>query len=463
MSSKGGLADLCVPRTIRDAIHLTQLIGYRYLGVDALCIVQDDSSICYRQIAQMYDIYQSADVTIVAAGGRNCSAAVPGVGTDREDFQDDKIHKISGLPLMSLPASMKYGIKSSSWKTRGWTFQEELCSQRLLILRPQGAVFTCPSALCREDLCLEVSTSSPGSHDSRGSCEGLSRLSVMIRSLENASREQQIALFQGLVKQYMHRSFSRNDDIENAFAGVSRMLEPLIGPSYHGIPKAHFTEIIHGCWFWDTSLVRRKDDFPSWSWVGWVYRVEQVDGGIKAVPGQSTVLQFYACDGNDQKLGQSLLGTEALSGQHLLLSGHFVPDNEMIHAKFAALRQNSNAWTSHLIAFTTSCAALSLRPLHHANFSSPMVREYHVIHPNTGKHLTSIRLDSEFVMQAGKVHLFIVIAYDEQLDSFRLVLIIPASENHQIVERVNVTMQSRLVRADDWTSLGPEKSTFIMG
>lgn len=461
-SSKGGLSALRLPNTILDAIHLAKLIGYRYLWVDALCIVQDDSSTRHHQIAQMYNIYQSADVTIVAAGGSDCSQAIPGVSLDRRLAQRYEYRDIPGLPLMKLPASTKYSIKGSHWKTRGWTFQEELCSQRLLVLLPECAVFTCPSAICREDLVSDVSPSSQDSQDSQDFREGLSLLSVTIRSLENSCREQQVTLFQGLVKQYMHRSFSRHDDIENAFAGVSRMLEPVIGPSYHGIPESHFAEIIHGCWFWDSSLVRREDGFPSWSWVGWIYRLEQVDVGINAMPGQSTILQFYRLGESIQKLGYTSTNLEDLSGEHLSKFHHFVPDEEGIRASFDALQQSSNALTNSLIAFTTSCATLSLRPLHHANFSSPVIREYHVIHRSTGKHLTNIRLDSEFVAQKGKLHLFIVIAYDESRDSFRLMLISPTRENRQIVERVNVTVHSRLVRADDWTSLGPERSTFIM-
>lgn len=276
-----GLSGLRLPNTILDAIHLAKLIGYRYLWVDALCIGQDDSSSRHRQIAQMYNIYQCADVTIVAAGGSDCSQAIPGVSLHRKKVQRYKVHNIPGLPLMKLPASTKYSMQGSHWKTRGWTFQQELCSQRLLVLLPKCAVFTCPSAICREDLMSEVSPTSQDSQDSRDFREGLTLLSVTIRSLEDSCRGQQVALFQGLVKQYMHRFFSRHDDIEYAFAGVSRMLEPVIGPSYHGIPESHFAEIIHGCWFWDSSFVRRKDGFPSWSWVGWVYRQEQV--GINAI------------------------------------------------------------------------------------------------------------------------------------------------------------------------------------
>lgn len=84
------------------------------------------------------------------------------------------------------------------------------------------------------------------------------------------------------------------------------------------------------------------------------------------------------------------------------------------------------------------------------------------MHPGTRNHLTSIRLHSKFVMQMGRVHRSILIAYKDSSDSFRLMFVCPTSDNRRIVKRVNVTVQNRLVRAADWFSLGPEKSTIIM-
>lgn len=65
----GQLRDVEVPQTIRDAIQLAQMIGYRYIWVDALCIVQDDAASRHGQISQMHEIYRHADMTIVAADG----------------------------------------------------------------------------------------------------------------------------------------------------------------------------------------------------------------------------------------------------------------------------------------------------------------------------------------------------------------------------------------------------------
>ncbi|KAM7186269.1 Heterokaryon incompatibility protein (HET) domain containing protein [Naviculisporaceae sp. PSN 640] len=55
-----------VPKTIRDAIHVTRHLGIRYLWVDALCIVQDDEQDWTKEAARMGDIYMNALCTIAA-------------------------------------------------------------------------------------------------------------------------------------------------------------------------------------------------------------------------------------------------------------------------------------------------------------------------------------------------------------------------------------------------------------
>jgi hypothetical protein len=62
-----------LPRTIRDAIEVTRVIGYHYLWVDSLCIIQDDEEDRDLQINMMDEIYSNADLTIAAGSGTSCS------------------------------------------------------------------------------------------------------------------------------------------------------------------------------------------------------------------------------------------------------------------------------------------------------------------------------------------------------------------------------------------------------
>ncbi|KAL9069949.1 MAG: hypothetical protein Q9157_005991 [Trypethelium eluteriae] len=71
--SVGGFQYTNVPYTVQDAIRHTQTFGYQYLWVDSICIVQDDSEEVSSQLDQMCDIYGGAELTLVAAQGKDAS------------------------------------------------------------------------------------------------------------------------------------------------------------------------------------------------------------------------------------------------------------------------------------------------------------------------------------------------------------------------------------------------------
>lgn len=66
-----------LPRTIRDAIRLTKLLGERYLWADWLCIDQNDEKDKFRLVYHMHSIYQSAALTIIAAAVKDAEAGLP--------------------------------------------------------------------------------------------------------------------------------------------------------------------------------------------------------------------------------------------------------------------------------------------------------------------------------------------------------------------------------------------------
>jgi hypothetical protein len=56
-----------MPLTFREAFKVTLALGYHYIWIDALCIVQDDEHDLQREMTKMGDIYQHSIVTIFAA------------------------------------------------------------------------------------------------------------------------------------------------------------------------------------------------------------------------------------------------------------------------------------------------------------------------------------------------------------------------------------------------------------
>lgn len=62
-----------LPKTIQDAIEVTSQLGFSYVWIDSLCIVQDDGDELQKEIAKMSSVYRNAVVTITASGAASAS------------------------------------------------------------------------------------------------------------------------------------------------------------------------------------------------------------------------------------------------------------------------------------------------------------------------------------------------------------------------------------------------------
>jgi len=115
-----------IPRTIRDAMTVTRRLGLRYLWVDSLCIVQDNSGDDWLDAIRKMDIvYGAAYVTIIAVGSSDAFAGIAGVESGRGPSGDVRtIEQISdGLRLAFLSADQTSlgELQSVRYYTRGWT------------------------------------------------------------------------------------------------------------------------------------------------------------------------------------------------------------------------------------------------------------------------------------------------------------------------------------------------------
>lgn len=66
-SHQTGIETTSLPAALRDAIELTLVLGYSYIWIDALCIVQDDADDWAAEAATMCHVYLDAAITIVAS------------------------------------------------------------------------------------------------------------------------------------------------------------------------------------------------------------------------------------------------------------------------------------------------------------------------------------------------------------------------------------------------------------
>jgi hypothetical protein len=107
-----------ISRTVKDAISVTQQLGYRYLWVDEYCIDQNDSNHRNDQINRMDEIYRGADLTIVAAAGENKMHGLPGVrSSERKEVE---VICVDDVVVFSNGPEPHHQAKQSVWFTRAW-------------------------------------------------------------------------------------------------------------------------------------------------------------------------------------------------------------------------------------------------------------------------------------------------------------------------------------------------------
>jgi hypothetical protein len=130
-------------KTFQDAVLITRALGIRFIWIDSLCIVQDDSRDWEEQAADMAAVYRNAYLTISAtrasAGGEGCfSQRTPSVKLPSGVFVRKLSHDIwSSISLTSGSASLYPTF------FRGWCMQERFLSRRILHYSHDEIVWEC--------------------------------------------------------------------------------------------------------------------------------------------------------------------------------------------------------------------------------------------------------------------------------------------------------------------------------
>lgn len=137
-----------LPRTIAEAINITKRLGYRYLWIDSLCIIQDSQEDWLMEAPQMGQVYSNSTLTLAATAG-----------TDSETGLCAERYLIFELPCRILDTPMGglhvmgnitpalvdglRNIDDAPLNQRGWVLQERLLSSRILNFMSKNPVWEC--------------------------------------------------------------------------------------------------------------------------------------------------------------------------------------------------------------------------------------------------------------------------------------------------------------------------------
>jgi hypothetical protein len=150
-SRKADIPWVAIPQTFREVMQLAVKLGFRYIWIDSLCIVQDDAEDWEIQSSLMSEIYQHAVLTLAATSstGDNvgCYTRNKHQIPDLEITLPDDIGACNiavRKPLNHFDTQNAKGLLDRfPLLTRGWAFQERLLSSRVLHICESELVWEC--------------------------------------------------------------------------------------------------------------------------------------------------------------------------------------------------------------------------------------------------------------------------------------------------------------------------------
>ncbi|PBL01848.1 HET-domain-containing protein [Armillaria gallica] len=130
-----------IPKTIMDAITVTQKLGVQYLWVDSLCILQDSKEDKATQISMMLNIFHNAYVTIIAACAERVSDGFLHARTEMETMSLPFLCPDGDIGIMKLQVDDMDAMEYS--ETRAWCVEEWVLSPRKLIYATWTVQYEC--------------------------------------------------------------------------------------------------------------------------------------------------------------------------------------------------------------------------------------------------------------------------------------------------------------------------------
>ena len=147
---KLGIPEEGCPVTFNDAFHITRKLGYQYIWIDALCIVQDSMADWQVESARMSDIYGHSTLNLIAAHARDSRDGCfskRDVHTVRPCQVPNPFKLASNDSFIVYPTRMdkiyNVQVRNSLIYNRAWVLQERLLSPRSVYFGKEQIFWAC--------------------------------------------------------------------------------------------------------------------------------------------------------------------------------------------------------------------------------------------------------------------------------------------------------------------------------
>ena len=292
-----------LPRNFQDAVIVTRRLGFRYLWVDSLCILQDSESDWLQESVNMGSVYARASCTIAASSAVDSSKGflLPKDPLEISAYQwtvpsiaSESTSVIQAWHINS-PASITYedsgfekGIRSVPLHHRAWVLQERILSRRTLHFVQNQVLWECASRASTEFDYIQAETlhgSSLGFTTYLASGDYGQR-NNHITSEEFLSHASSYLDWYDIIMDYTSRSLTyRKDRLPAIWALAQDMQTRTQGTYIGGLWRE---ELAYGLLFRrrtpSPNSTTPSPDAPSWSWASLDSPVMWTDFASKFTP-----------------------------------------------------------------------------------------------------------------------------------------------------------------------------------
>jgi hypothetical protein len=142
--------------TLKQAVHVTRCLGFRYLWIDALCINQEEEQDKQHEISLMGEIYAGSELNLAATAASSGSDGLFHVRNPMEVEPFRKRVRLHGDTdwirgdTIVYTANFDGQVDTAPLNRRGWVFQERLLAHRVLHFARDQVYWTCSSLLAAE-------------------------------------------------------------------------------------------------------------------------------------------------------------------------------------------------------------------------------------------------------------------------------------------------------------------------
>jgi hypothetical protein len=263
-----------LPQTVKDVFDMVRRLRFRYLWIDALCIVQGDRGEWKKESQKMGDTYANAALVISAVASPNANN---GLFAQQHDFSKDQKREFHDIMRTCRTMTQK------RWETeiknthpllcRAWAFQERMLARRTVHFTPVGLVWEClESRDCGCDLI----------DDHKNFSSQINNMNTALKDCRDPnkhSKDRCRLVWRECVKSYTRRVLSVKDDRLHAIEGIASYIRQ---PESNEYENEYFNGFWKDClpwellWYCDqtSTLNATKARNPTFSW-------SSVDCGIE--------------------------------------------------------------------------------------------------------------------------------------------------------------------------------------